>query len=60
MADPDSWLMSKIGSPVSPTDVVRNGSHSMHGVDDDGVSVTGFGSRLAWEQLQIRCVLAAP
>ena len=56
VADPDSWLMSKLGSPVSPTDIVVNGSHSMHGVDDDGISVQGYGSRYNWEQLSIRRV----
>jgi hypothetical protein len=55
VADPDTWGMSKLGSLVSPTDVVRNGSHSMHGVDDDGVLVSGLGYKKSWEQLRIRC-----
>ena len=59
VADPDSWLMSKLGSPVSPLDVVVNGSHSMHAVDDAGVSCQGYGSRYAWEQLTIRRVPCA-
>jgi hypothetical protein len=50
--------MSKLGSPVSPLDVVVNGSHSMHAVDDAGVSVRGYGSRYSWEQLTIRCAAA--
>lgn len=52
-ADPSSWLMHKLGQPVSPLDVVLNGSQAMHAVDDDGVVVTGAGPQ-AWEQLQIR------
>ncbi len=55
VADPDTWGMSKLGSLVSPTDIVRNGSHSMHGVDDDGVLVRGLGHKKSWEQLRIRC-----
>ncbi|KAK9915574.1 hypothetical protein WJX75_001002 [Coccomyxa subellipsoidea] len=63
VADPDTWGMSKLGSLVSPTDVVRNGSHSMHGVDDDGVLVSGLGYKKSWEQLRIRtldCALVSP
>ena len=52
-ADPGSWLMHKLGQPVSPLDVVLNGSQAMHAVGDDGVAVTGAGPH-AWEQLQIR------
>ena len=51
-ADP-SWLMHKLGQPVSPLDVTLNGSQAMHAVDDDGVVVAGAGAH-AWEQLQIR------
>ncbi|EIE25882.1 hypothetical protein COCSUDRAFT_46416 [Coccomyxa subellipsoidea C-169] len=63
VADPDTWGMSKLGSLVSPTDIVRNGSHSMHGVDDDGVLVRGLGHKKSWEQLRIRtldCALVSP
>lgn len=52
-ADPGSWLMHKLGQPVSPLDVALNGSQAMHAVDDDGVAVMGAGPQ-AWEQLQIR------
>ena len=55
VADPDTWAMSKLGSLVSPLDVVRNGSRSMHAVDDDGVLVNALGYTHAWEQLKIRC-----
>ncbi|KAK9832121.1 hypothetical protein WJX84_002577 [Apatococcus fuscideae] len=37
--DSDSWQLSKLGYPVSPLEVVYNGSQSMHVVDDAGVSV---------------------
>jgi hypothetical protein len=52
-ADAGSWRMMKLGQPVSPTDVLRNGSQAMHAVDDDGVLVAGAGAH-AWERLQIR------
>lgn len=55
VADPDTWAMSKLGSLVSPLDVVRNGSHSLHAVDDDGVLVNALGYTHSWEQLKIRC-----
>ncbi|CAL8470098.1 g9640 [Coccomyxa elongata] len=63
VADPDTWAMSKLGSLVSPLDVVRNGSHSMHAVDDDGVLVNALGYTHSWEQLKIRtldCALVSP
>ena len=34
-----SWLLYKLGQPVSPLEVLRNGSQSMHAVGDEGVSV---------------------
>lgn len=54
VADPYSWAMSKLGSHISPLDVVINGSHSMHAVDDEGVFVSGYGLQRSWEQLNIR------
>ena len=39
--DPASWSLYKLHSPVSPLDVVRNGSQSMHGVSHEGVAVSG-------------------
>ncbi|KAK9821791.1 hypothetical protein WJX81_004092 [Elliptochloris bilobata] len=57
-ADASSWLMQKLGQPVSPLDVIRNGSQAMHAVDDDGVAVVGTGPH-AWERLQIRSLDAA-
>lgn len=54
VVDADSWTMSKMGSPISPLDVVLNGSQSMHAVDDEGIMVEGLGLQRSWEQLQIR------
>ena len=53
VADASSWQMYKLGRPISPLDVVYNGSQSMHAVSDEGISVTGSGSG-SWEQLNIR------
>ena len=53
VADPHSWQMYKLGRPISPLEVVYNGSQSMHAVSDDGISVRGAGNG-AWEQLNIR------
>lgn len=58
VADPHSWQMYKLGRPISPLDVVYNGSQSMHAVCDDGISVRGSGQG-AWEQLNIRSLDAA-
>ncbi len=35
--DIDSWKLSKLDQPISPMEVVYNGSQSMHAVDDKGV-----------------------
>lgn len=43
--------MHKLGQPVSPLDVVLNGSHSMHAVGQEGVSV---GSADGTARLHIR------
>lgn len=52
-AEPKSWQMYKLGQPISPLDVVYNGSRSLHVVSDEGISVRGTGDG-AWEQLNIR------
>lgn len=31
-ADPASWMLDKMGTPVSPLDVVRNGNRNLHAV----------------------------
>ena len=54
VVDLESWTMSKLGSPISPLEVVLNGSQSMHAVDDEGIWVQGLGLQRSWEQLQIR------
>lgn len=38
--DAQSWVMYKLGTPVSPLEVLRNGSHAMHAVGDEGVAVS--------------------
>lgn len=53
VADSQSWQMYKLGRPISPLEVIYNGSQSMHAVCDDGISVKGLGQG-AWEQLNIR------
>ena len=53
VADAASWQMYKLGRPVSPLEVVYNGSQSMHAVSDEGISVRGVGNG-DWEQLNIR------
>ncbi len=52
-ADPASWQMSKLGSLISPLDVIKNGSQALHAVGDAGVSVAGAAAN-PWERLQIR------
>jgi hypothetical protein len=39
VANPESWRMYKLGQPVSPLDVMLNGSQSQHAVGPEGVSV---------------------
>ena len=53
VADPASWLMYKLGRPISPLEVILNGSQSLHAVGDEGVSVRGA-SKKGLEQLYIR------
>lgn len=57
VADAASWQMYKLGRPISPLEVVLNGSQSMHAVSDEGISVRGAGSG-NWEQLNIRSALS--
>jgi len=33
VANPSSWQMDKLGEPVSPLDVVKNGSQNLHGIN---------------------------
>jgi len=39
LVDPESWRMYKLGQPVSPLDVMLNGSQSQHAVGSEGISV---------------------
>lgn len=34
-----TWRMYKLGHPISPLDIVFNGSKSLHAVSEQGVSV---------------------
>jgi hypothetical protein len=45
VTDPTGWRMSKLGTDVSPLDVVRNGNRNLHAVDavrydDDAITAT--------------------
>lgn len=52
-ANPATWQMIKLGSLISPLEVIKNGSQAMHAVGDAGVSVGGAAAN-SWERLQIR------
>ena len=58
-ADPSTWQMSKLGSWVSPGEVMLNGSHSMHAVDDAGVRVAGAGRFRSHTYMQVTSLDAA-
>ena len=45
LADPASWIMYKLGQPVSPLDVMLNGSQSQHAVGPEGISVKARANR---------------
>lgn len=51
--DPSTWRMHKLGQPISPLDVILNGSQSQHAVSFEGVTVL---SKDHSEQLSIRWV----
>lgn len=50
--DPASWALWKLGQPISPLEVILNGSHSLHAVGEEGVSVVTTDGGAA---LRIRC-----
>ncbi|GAB4813534.1 hypothetical protein N2152v2_000580 [Parachlorella kessleri] len=54
--DPTSWVLHKLGQPISPLEVILNGSHALHAVGDEGVSVRTTGSK-SW--LSVRSLDAA-
>ncbi|CAL5224396.1 g7077 [Coccomyxa viridis] len=58
ITDFSTWQMYKLGRPISPLEVVSNGSYSQHAVSDEGISVTGAGQH-ASEELNIRSLDAA-
>lgn len=47
-----SWRLYKLGQPISPLEVVLNGSQAMHAVGDEGVSVDSADGAT---RLHIRC-----
>ena len=53
MTDISTWQMYKLGRPISPLEVVANGSYSQHAVSDEGIAVLGAGPH-ASERLSIR------
>ncbi|KAI8471932.1 MAG: hypothetical protein J3K34DRAFT_520136 [Monoraphidium minutum] len=44
-ADAASWRLDKLGSPIDPREVIRNGSRSLHAVGDAGASVAAAARR---------------
>ncbi|KAL4420038.1 hypothetical protein ABPG77_001288 [Micractinium sp. CCAP 211/92] len=40
---PSTWALHKLGQPISPLEVILNGSRSLHAVGDEGVSVQTSG-----------------
>ena len=55
-----SWLMWKLGQPISPLEVIRNGSHGLHAVGDEGVSVdSADGKRRLYIRWGYRCTQAS-
>ena len=58
-ADSSSWQLFKLGRPISPTEVIVNGSYSQHAISDEGVTVNSAGAgAVGPEQLNIRCAAA--
>lgn len=53
VVDSSTWQMYKLGRPISPSEVVFNGSQSMHAVTQEGVSVLSADHS---ERLYIRCI----
>eukprot|EP00887_Chlorella_sp_A99_P001854 scaffold19.g1854.t1 len=45
--DPASWLLYKLGRPISPLEVILNGSRSLHAISDEGVTVTAAAAAAA-------------
>lgn len=57
-AEPNSWRLYKLGRPISPLDVVVNGSKSLHAVSDEGVHVDSIAADGGdcGQRLVVRCV----
>lgn len=53
VTDISTWQMYKLGRPMSPLEVISNGSYSQHAVTEEGIAVSGAGAA-ASERLSIR------
>lgn len=42
VANASTWNFNKLGSWISPSEVLLNGSHALHAVQDEGVRVKSF------------------
>ena len=58
--DPSSWAMSKLGQWISPLEVMRNGSMSMHAIDDGGISVRSGDGKSVLRVRSLDAVLVSP
>jgi len=55
--DPKAWQMDKLGSLVSPLDVVTNGSHNLHGINPlSGIVYSDASSNVLLQSLDIPLV----
>ncbi len=45
VTDISTWQMYKLGRPISPLEVMTNGSYSQHAVSDEGIAVLGAGAQ---------------
>ncbi len=55
VSNPDSWSLDKMGSPVSPLDVVRDGNRNLHAVTR-GVQCGSADERIAIDSLDVPLV----
>jgi hypothetical protein len=58
--DSTSWTMSKLNQKISPLEVMRNGSRSMHAVDENGISVVSACGRAVLNIRSLDAALVSP
>lgn len=58
--DTSSWTMSKLKQNISPLEVMRNGSMSMHAVDDEGISVRSACGKAMLKVSSLDAALVSP